>query len=148
MSRLGRDPQRRREICKRFAKLLDELEQPSLARLASQMGYGSPSTIYAVVKGDNLPDVEKLYRLGTQFQTAGKYPNIDWIITGRGSMFLDRANSGNSGTNKEDKYIPTDPEAINDTPGDLGATDEYASILRQLKTQPVEKLKAFLTILT
>lgn len=143
MSRAKRDPARRRAICTRFAQLLGELEPNNVSKIAKKLGYGSPSTLYAVIKGDNLPDVDKLYRLGTECRYGKQFPNIDWVITGRGEMFIDTLprSMGEGPTSLSPTETP--PQTTNPR----RSTKEYDEVVRALRNQPAHKLKALLAIL-
>lgn len=74
------------EIAGRFIRLL-ELIPGTLKSHSENLGYASPSTIYAVKKGSTLPDLIKLNKLAGENTLRGR-PNIDWLITGQGAMMI------------------------------------------------------------
>lgn len=74
------------EIAARFIQLLDFIPG-TLKSHSENLGYASPSTIYAVKKGGTLPDLIKLNKLAGRSTLKGR-PNIDWVITGQGAMMV------------------------------------------------------------
>lgn len=105
------------DIGQRIIDILGDL--PGSLRMESEhLGYRSPSTIYAVKKGQSLPDIVKLWRLAGRV-SSGQRPNIDWIVTGEGDRMIQGA-----------------------------VEDELERMVKnKLLGQPREKLQAILTLL-
>ena len=85
MPRTRCDISSRSEICKRFIQVLEQHLGLSLSAAYKLLGYTTPSTLYSINAGRSAPDLERLLRLSMLRDVKGRVPNLDWIITGRGS---------------------------------------------------------------
>lgn len=63
------------------------------------LGYANASMISAICAGNSFPDIDKLVALGRYRNADGRYPNLDWLLTGRGAAFLPRK-EGTAATNR------------------------------------------------
>jgi hypothetical protein len=82
----------------RLEELVLHLLEMSWSGFAQKLGYSNPSTLHKIRSGDSLPSVEKLHELALlNFKDKGRV-NIDWLLTGQGSPFLDGLRDGDAKT--------------------------------------------------
>jgi transcriptional regulator with XRE-family HTH domain len=67
----------------RLSKLIEALEM-SASQFARELGYERPEKVYAMLKGKFLPSYDTLLAILDRFGEV----NVDWLVRGRGSMFV------------------------------------------------------------
>lgn len=99
----------------RLEELVIHLLKMSWTGFAQKLGYSNPSTLHKVRSGDSLPSVEKLHELALlNFKDKGRV-NVDWLLTGQGSPFLESFRDGDAKTkssNHKRPQMPSDEKAL------------------------------------
>jgi len=88
MSRTRKDAALRKAMCARLKSLAEDYLNLRLNELSVQLGYVNSTVLRKVWNGVAFPDTERLAMLAKLKTPSGARPNIDWIITGRGSPIL------------------------------------------------------------
>lgn len=101
MARKTKDLDLQSDMCGRLIHLTEAILCITRKELSERLGYRNPSTLWHVWNKKAFPDVEKLQILSEMNTIDGQRPNIDWIISGKGSPLV-----------KDMDYIkkPTDSE--------------------------------------
>ena len=90
-----RDNDQAASISQRFSALIKHAPG-TVSGLSLALGYTKPSTLYAIRDGKALPDILRLQKLAEQNFGNGLRPNIHWLVTGNGDMFLDTTKDAKS----------------------------------------------------
>lgn len=78
-----------------LAAMSERLEQIRMAldqnkaQFANGLGYANPSPLTRIGKGIGFIGPDKLHRLATMRAPNGQVPNINWLLTGLGSMLME-----------------------------------------------------------
>lgn len=88
MSRKSRTNHYQKAFGNRLRILLEEYLDISLQELAHNLGLASTSTLRKALGGKGGLDIERLQKLGALAAKRGELPNLDWLLTGRGSPVI------------------------------------------------------------
>ena len=84
MSRISRNNEYQYRFAQRLRQLLDTHLQLGVKELATRLSLLSTSTLRKALSGNGGMDIERLQILGQIKGKDGLYPNLDWLLTGRG----------------------------------------------------------------
>lgn len=85
MSRISRNNAFQSRFAERLRQLMDTDLQLGVKDLATRLGLVSTSTLRKALSGNGGMDIERLQALGQIECKNGLYPNLDWLLTGRGA---------------------------------------------------------------
>jgi hypothetical protein len=85
--RQKKDPEVLKHMCARFVAILDQTGLPD-SRVSKFLGYTGQGTLSSVRRGKAFPDTERLATFGTLVVRGAGRPNLHWILTGAGPLFL------------------------------------------------------------
>lgn len=88
MSRQAKNSKIREAMCSRFQVLFEQYFDLTSAELSRKMGYVNSSVIGQILKGKVFPDTEKLYKLAEIEIDKSTRVNLDWLLTGEGSLII------------------------------------------------------------
>lgn len=82
-----KDPDVLKHMCARFVAILDQTCLPD-SKVSKFLGYVGQGTLSSVRRGKAFPDTERLAKFGTLVVRGAGRPNLHWILTGAGPLFL------------------------------------------------------------
>lgn len=85
--RRKKDPDVLKDMCARFVAILDQTGLPD-STVSKFLGYTGQGTLSSVRRGTAFPDTERLATFGTLVVRGAGRPNLHWILTGAGPLFL------------------------------------------------------------
>lgn len=85
--RIKKDLAAMKGMCARFVMALDATGLSDSA-VSELLGYSGRSTLSSVRRGRTFPDAERLATFGRLLIRGVTWPNLHWILTGKGPRFL------------------------------------------------------------
>lgn len=84
MTRINKDTHFTHDVCTRLILMTEQILGLNRSELAKILKYKNASTLWHVWHKTVIPDIEKLKTLSEIRLENGEFPNLDWIVSGRG----------------------------------------------------------------